>query len=69
MHRAVGLGSVSEGKQPHFNSEKLRKRIFIFSIRVSSDVEKKMPPKNYIYSCKTPGHRKLWFHRDLAHQL
>lgn len=41
MHRAVGLGSVSEVKQPHFNSEKLRKRIFIFSIRVSSDVEKK----------------------------
>lgn len=41
MHRAMGLGSVSEGKQPHFNSEKLRKRIFIFSIRVSSDVEKK----------------------------
>lgn len=48
MHRAVGLGSVSEVKQPHFNSEKLRKRIFIFSIRVSSGVEKNATGKLYL---------------------
>lgn len=63
MHRAVGLGSVSEVKQPHFNSEKLRKRIFIFSIRVSSDVEKKSHRKTIFTIVRYQGTKSYGFTR------